>query len=509
MLKRGSLIFVVLAVVLAGLAVGLVLILGMDRFGRSAGAPTLAPVAIVASATSTAVNSPAQDTATEPAPDVGAAAGEPATPQAQPTSTLEDATATQTATPPVAAFIDHVVGPGEDLATIAARYGVSVDAILASNAILDPDLIWPGDVVRIPRSSSGSDGAGGALPTAIASATLPLAVTQPPAGPSATATQSPGDAAASPNWPPSAISGDLPANYPLVKQTGSTALLLHYQPGTAPAHEIDALSETIDRIFARLQASMNGRVPRQVDVYLGGTLFGANPSLQGFTQSYEFRSFVLVNGAFHPGERDYILAHELAHVAATHILGPASSTMIHEGLATYLPQSYLTDGAGYLSIEQICAAAYHTPAFRSATQLSRLAYGESAFGGHIRSFFNYNLSGCFVGYLLETYGMQQLDRVYDSGDYTGVYGLSLSELDAAWQEQLQATPVTVDAERFVAAVEEIADVYETYIAASAGGYHANYQAYLHLNRARLEANRGNLDAAQGELQQYRALMANP
>src|SRR5690606_16956059 len=132
-------------------------------------------------------------------------------------------------------------------------------------------------------------------------------------------------------------------------------------------------------------------------------------------------------------ERDYILAHELAHVAATHILGPASSTMLHEGLATYLPQSYLTDDAGYLSIETICAAAYQTDAFRSATQLSQLAYGETAFGGHIRTFFNYNLAGCFVGYLLQTYGMESLDQLYDSGDYAAVYGLTLGELDAAWQ----------------------------------------------------------------------------
>jgi LysM repeat protein len=415
---------------------------------------------------------------------------------------------TATGAPTVAPFVDHEVQPGETLINIALAYGVSTDAIVAANNLADENLVRIGQILRIPLLPADVGVVEEANPTGAATTvetetgTPQATATQPAATTVGNGTDSPA------NWPPSLTSGDLAGNYPLLQQTASGALLIHYQPGTYPAANIESLAGRIDQIFERLQVDLHGTVPQQVDVYLGGTLFSVNPSLQGFTQSYEFRTFILVNGAFDPGERDYILGHELSHVAATHILGPASSTMIHEGLATYLPQSYLTNGAGYLSLKEICAAAYRTDAFRSATQLSQLGYGATAFGGHIRTFFNYNLSGCFVGYLWETYGLDRLDQVYDGGNYSGVYGLSLGELDAAWQQTLEATSPSVDPQQFVSMAQSVGDAYETYVNASAGGYHANYEAYLHLNRARLEANRGNLAGAQRELDSYWSLMGS-
>lgn len=505
MFKRGLIILVAAIVVIVGLGAGIALTRTMNQMNQQPEAPTLAPVAAIeTSEPPTATLQPAVPATIVATSPVQSAIATP-TAAASPAMATPTPEASPTTSPTV---VEHVVQPDEVLGDIALIYGVSVDAIVAENDLPNQNMIFPGDVLRIPPASTANSEES-PPPTSVAdvaaTATLPIPVTLTPEL-QATATSAPQtDAASPPDWPPSITSGDLAANYPLVRQTGSTALLLHYQPGTTPAQNIDELDQTIDRIFARLQAAMNGSVPRQVDVYLGGTLFGNNPSLQGFTQSYEFRSFVLVNGAFHRGERDYILGHELAHVAATHILGPASSTMLHEGLATYLPQRYLTEDAGYLPIQQICAAAYQTNAFRSATQLNQLAYGETAFGGHIRTFFNYNLSGCFVGYLLEQYSMDHLDTLYDGGNYVAVYGQTLSELDAAWQVQLQNTPLRIDAQGLVTTVEEIADAYEGYIRASAGGFHANYTAYLHLNRARLEANRGNLDNAQRELEQYRLL----
>lgn len=507
MSRRAIWIIIIVIVLLAGMGAGLLLVRSLSRVNPRAEEPTLAPVAIVNTPTTTSGLAGTTD-APLPPRATPAQPGAPDTPAPLATSTPEQAAPVSSPSPAatLAPFAEHVVQDGENLSWIALAYNVSIDAIVEANNIPDPSQISPGAVLLIPLLTSEV----GVIntPTLVPTAVFEPATTATVTTAAQTAATAAFDENALPNWPPSAISGDLASNYPLVKQTGSTALLIHYQLGTYAAANIDSLAETVDRIFARLQASMNGAVPRQIDLYLGGTLFDVNPSLQGFTQSYEFRSFVLVNGAFHPGEQEYIVGHELSHVAATHILGPASSTMIHEGLATYLPQRYLTEGAGYLPIEQICAAAYQTNAFRSAGQLRQLSYGETAFGGHIRTFFNYNLSGCFVGYLLEQYGMAALDRVYDSGDYVGVYDQSLAELDLAWQASLETVPLSLDPDRFVTTVEEIAAAYESYIIASAGGYHANYDAYLHLNRARLEANRGNLDAAQQQLEQFRTLFGN-
>lgn len=496
--------YILFAVIgLAGLGAGVALMLSLNLARGETAEPTLAPVAQQVELATDTPNAPTATGALPPTP----------TPQiiatAQPTETPVIA-ATPIVEPTPAQNRIHVVQEGESAWVIAARYGLSVDALAAANDIPDINLVQEGTELIIPAAEE--EGAGGNEPaTAAPTAPQTTAVGTPSTigTPEAASTPTPAASGSGPaGWVPSLTTGNLGANYPLQQLTTSGALLIHYQPGTYPAQNIETLAPAFDQIFADLQQTMGGTVPRQVDLYLGGTLFEANPSLQGLTQSYEFRSFVLVNGAFHPGERDYIIGHELSHVAATHILGPASSTMIHEGLATYLPQKYLTENAGYLPIRQICAAAYNTPAFRSATQLSRLAYGESAFGGHIRTFFNYNLSGCFVGYLLENYTMEQLDRVYDTGDYSGVYGLSLGQLDDAWQASLAQTPLTVDAGHFVTLVEEIADAYESYVAASAGGHHAHYEAYLHLNRARLEANRGNLDTAREELSTFRSLFGS-
>ena len=501
--RRSVWIILITIVGVAGLAVGIALALSLGQPDREPVEPTLAPIAAITTVTPAPSLAPIEVTSAQasstnhPTEPIRAVAGE--TPVIPPTSSPA---------PTTAPYATHEVQDGQTLTTIALLYGVSIESIVAANNIGNPDFLNTGDMLLIPLLPGELDSVADDRPTPQASAAPTDAMPAEPAPPTPTmplappATPSQDASATLPDWAPSAISGDLSVNYPLLAQTGSGALLLHYQPNTYPAANIETLAPAVDQIFARLQASMNGTVPQQVDVYLGGTLFGINPSLQGFTQSYEFRSFVLVNGAFHPGERDYILGHELAHVAATHILGPASSTMIHEGLATYLPQSYLTNDARYLPLDQICAAAYHTRAFRSASQLSQLSYGATAFGGHIRTFFNYNLSGCFVGYLVETYGMERLDQVYDSGNYSGVYGRSLNDLDEAWQATLENVTLALDAESFVSLVEEIAAAYETYINASAGGYHADYEAYLHLNRARLEVNRGNLDNARSQLNLY-------
>lgn len=504
MSRRPYWIALVALVALAGLLGGVFLVFSLNALGDNPVEPTLAPVAAQVepspSPQPAAEDTPLIPPTPSPEPAVVKTALVPV-PEASPTSAIP---LTPTAAPTTAPFVEYTVQPGDTVISIATVYGVSVDDIVRANQLSDADNIVDGQRLLIPTNPGEYGAVSTATPVPAAETDAPQTTATAPAAPPATPSA---DAAGQPaDWPPSVTSGDLSANYPLLQQTASRGLLIHYQPGTYPAQNIQTLAPRIDEIFGRLQAEMGGALQRQVDVYLGGTLFGVNPSLQGFTQSYEFRTFVLVNGAFHPGERDYILGHELTHVTATHILGPASSTMIHEGLATYLPQRYLTEEAGYLPINQICAAAYRTDAFRSAAQLSQLAYGPTAFGGHIRTFFNYNLSGCFVGYLLEDYDMAQLDQVYDSGDYRGVYGMSLSELDAAWQTTLEATSPSVDAAAFVSLVEEIAAEYEDYVNASAGGDHDNYSAYLHLNAARLEVNRGNLQAAQRELQTYRSLM---
>ncbi|RKD23219.1 hypothetical protein BEP19_11500 [Ammoniphilus oxalaticus] len=52
--------------------------------------------------------------------------------------------------------MNHVVQPGENLWSIAARYGVSVQQIMRVNGITDPNRIYVGTVIQIPVGSSYS-----------------------------------------------------------------------------------------------------------------------------------------------------------------------------------------------------------------------------------------------------------------------------------------------------------------------------------------------------------------
>jgi len=57
----------------------------------------------------------------------------------------------------------HRVRPGETLSRVAARYGTSVERLVALNGLKSADQIWPGQTLRVRSSSSGasSGGSGG------------------------------------------------------------------------------------------------------------------------------------------------------------------------------------------------------------------------------------------------------------------------------------------------------------------------------------------------------------
>lgn len=81
----------------------------------------------------------------------------------QPTAEVQGVTAAPTAvanpTPePVTADGVHVVEAGELLGGIAARYGVSLDAIVAANDLADPNLLHIGQELVIPAPAPPTEG---------------------------------------------------------------------------------------------------------------------------------------------------------------------------------------------------------------------------------------------------------------------------------------------------------------------------------------------------------------
>jgi LysM repeat protein len=132
---------------------GLVTIVAVAAVGFVAGLmlPTVLPgPGVDPNATATPVaTEPATATpvATEPATATPAASpSAPATPTAEPTV----APTQSPADTPASTQVVYIVKAGDQLARIAARYGVTVAAIQAANNIKDPNLIKVGQKLKIP-----------------------------------------------------------------------------------------------------------------------------------------------------------------------------------------------------------------------------------------------------------------------------------------------------------------------------------------------------------------------
>lgn len=61
---------------------------------------------------------------------------------------------------PTAPMLSHTVESGEFPASIAQKYGISVEDLLTANNITENDIIYPGDVLNIPKRQPSSGGPG-------------------------------------------------------------------------------------------------------------------------------------------------------------------------------------------------------------------------------------------------------------------------------------------------------------------------------------------------------------
>ncbi|MEK7327850.1 MAG: LysM peptidoglycan-binding domain-containing protein, partial [Chloroflexota bacterium] len=115
---------------------------------------------VVVGGSSTAATATPQPTSTTAATSVAAITA---------TTTKSPTPAPTTAVPPTPSFQTYTVQRGDSLRSIARKFNTTVSAILALNSIPTPNVIFPGQVIKIPGASA-------------------VAPTSPPAGSSPTPT---------------------------------------------------------------------------------------------------------------------------------------------------------------------------------------------------------------------------------------------------------------------------------------------------------------------------------
>lgn len=303
------------------------------------------------------------------------------------------------AAPAPSAPLTYTVREGDTLWDIALRFNTTVQALQAANG-LSGDLIYPGQVLVVPSAA-------GPLPTSVVSPPTP------------------------PSWRPSILEGDLEVAYPAVLPAGR--FTLHYQPGTEADRQIRDVEEMVTRALGHIESLLGVRLSGTFDVYVAGSLFAPpDQALRGRSFSARRQLFVLYDGTGNPADRQYIVTHELTHLVAWNTLGRPSSALLSEGLAVYSGMTHIA-GSAHLPPEAFCTA------YDQAGQLPRVS-ATLRFEGHIHDLPNYYAAGCFVRYLAETYGTEKLKALYPSGDYAGLYGRSLAELEREWVAYLRANP---------------------------------------------------------------------
>ena len=106
------------------------------------------------------------------------------------------------ASPGLAAF-EHVVAPGDTLSALASRYGTTVEELAEINRIADPNLIFVGDALRIPTTST-SVPQSPSPPSTTAPIRAPAEISPPPPIPEPSAADAPATAQSPAVAPPTA-----------------------------------------------------------------------------------------------------------------------------------------------------------------------------------------------------------------------------------------------------------------------------------------------------------------
>jgi LysM repeat protein len=140
--------------------------------------------------------------------------------------TVPPATAAPTALPVV-----YIVQANDNLGTIAALYGVTVEAILQANPeILDPNVLVAGQQIVIPVS-----------------ATQAAAITPPPTSVSPLTPAAP-TAGAIADLPRSIFEGDLASAYP--RTLAGPRVTIHYQPACSPTDRAGDIPDNAEETLA-------------------------------------------------------------------------------------------------------------------------------------------------------------------------------------------------------------------------------------------------------------------
>jgi hypothetical protein len=275
-----------------------------------------------------------------------------------------------------------------------------------------------------------------------------------------------------------------------------------YPTGTFAASHlaefVDNWQEANQEDRTRLQ--FQGAAPMTVELRADGAADPLGLGVRGYSEPAQQQMFQLYDGSGDPGDRAYITAHELGHMLIYPKLGWGANLMLSEGAAMFASDGFLRRD-NVLTVDQFADAAYLTQRLTPAMTLSA---PNAGFHGRLVDRSDYDFSGSFVSFLINTYGLARFDRVYPTANYGAVYGKSLSQLNAEWLAylgaQVKAHPLTFDPARYFTYLDRVENDYgRLYAAAQQHGDRLNQTAYAAVDAARLAVDRQDYTLVEQQL----------
>ncbi len=419
-------------------------------------------------------------------------------PTVQPTSTPEP-TATPTITPVVPAT--YVVVAGDTLSGIAVKFQVSLDALMAANALTAAD-IQAGQVLILPVAATTpnvsstltaneyrvKDGDSLESIAAMAGTTVEqLRVVNFMYGDSILVGQKlflPGMSPVVPVWSWSVLEANRTAGYPYLLDKDK--FILRFQGDSFASVDPESVAGLVQNALNNVQTIFGIELSGRFTAYAAGTLFEPpNQHLRGRSFSSARETLFLYDGTGDPADQQYIIAHELTHLYMWNTFGVPSSVMLSEGAAVYSGMNAIST-SDHLPLKSICKLLY------DAGSLPNVA-GELGYSGHNYDLDNYYTAGCFVGYLVEKYSASSIGQLYPNSNYVNVFGSSLVELEKDFESSLALQPTIqgIDPYTFSTQMDKVSNTYRNFFPAFSPTV-KKLEEFRLLDHARLELLKGNL-----------------
>lgn len=204
-------------------------------------------------------------------------------------------------------------------------------------------------------------------------------------------------------------------------------LRLHALPHTYAGHHLPDLAREAQASLNRIAARLDMPVTTPLDIYFverifwqGGVAYGSKVII-----SWPARNYLRIPVAAY-------LDHELTHALASRLTQPDGETnaLLAEGLAVWATGGHY----GVEPIHHIAAALARSPNYITIPDLADNLHAYQHETAYIEA-------GSFVGYLIETYGLETVKRLYASANTPErIIGRTYAQLERDWLTWLRPIP---------------------------------------------------------------------